>query len=95
MRPNAGSHASYLSPPPTRSWNFFILQSWLPTLLASLGLGHMRALGLLSSLPWMAAALVAVAVGGLADRLSTQHGWSTLRVRRAMQLLACAGSALR
>lgn len=82
-------------PPPFASWNFFILQSWLPTLLASLGLGHMRSLGVLSALPWMATALIAVAVGGLADRLTTHNGWSTLRVRRAMQLLACAGSALR
>lgn len=42
-------------PPPHLpcSWNFFILQSWLPTLLASLGLSHLPTIGLLSSLPWL------------------------------------------
>ena len=35
------------------SWNFFILQAWLPTLLASLGLSDLPTIGLLSSLPWL------------------------------------------
>ena len=33
-----------LPPPLPCSWNFFILQSWMPTLLASLGLSHLPTL---------------------------------------------------
>ncbi|PRW59116.1 putative anion transporter chloroplastic [Chlorella sorokiniana] len=76
------------------SWNFFILQSWLPTLLASLGLSHLPTIGLLSSLPWLATAIVSIAAGGLADRLQVVHGWSAVAVRRAMQLSATLGTGL-
>ena len=48
-----GSMPDGLALLPPRSWNFFILQSWLPTLLASLGLSHLPTIGLLSSLPWL------------------------------------------
>jgi len=35
------------------SFSFFILQSWIPTFLASLGLASLSSIGLLSSLPWL------------------------------------------
>ena len=34
-------------------WGFFILQSWIPTYLNSLGMTDIRAVGLLSALPWV------------------------------------------
>ena len=45
--------------------------------------------------PVQATAVVSVAAGGLADRLQAAHGWSAVRVRRAMQMTATLGTALR
>lgn len=42
-----------------------------------------------------ATAIVSVAAGGLADRLQAVHGWSAVRVRRAMQMSATLGTGLR
>ena len=34
-------------------WGFFILQSWIPTYLTQLGMTDLKAIGLLSALPWL------------------------------------------
>lgn len=46
-------------------------------------------------LSMQATAVVSVAAGGLADRLQAVHGWSAVRVRRAMQMSATLGTGLR
>lgn len=44
-------------------WGFFILQNWIPMYVTRLGVSQLSSAGLLSSLPWLAASVVAVAVG--------------------------------
>lgn len=73
------------------SFGFFVLQAWIPTYLHLLGATDLRTLGLLSALPWAAAALTALAAGRAADWLQRRRGWPALRVRRAMQAGACLG----
>ncbi|KAL4425822.1 hypothetical protein ABPG75_009838 [Micractinium tetrahymenae] len=76
------------------SFSFFILQAWIPSFLASTGMSQLSSIGVLSALPWMATAVIAVLAGAGADRLQSRHGWSALRVRHTMQSLAAGGSAV-
>lgn len=74
-------------------WGFFIMQSWIPLYLASLRPGgSLGGTGLLSSLPWLAAALVGACVGGVSDGL-LRRGTPRLRVRRAMHAVSTMGCA--
>ena len=52
-------------------WGFFILQSWIPTYLNSLGMTDIRAVGLLSALPWVVShhSCAAFAIGGSATNV--------------------------
>ncbi|KAK9806084.1 hypothetical protein WJX72_000485 [[Myrmecia] bisecta] len=75
-------------------WGFFILQSWIPTYLSSLGMADPGTAGLLSALPWVATAAVALIAGNLADWMLTRLHWELPRVRRVMQSIASLGPAL-
>lgn len=35
------------------SWAFFILQSWIPSMIHSLHIGNLETVGVLSALPWL------------------------------------------
>eukprot|EP00798_Chlamydomonas_sp_ICE-L_P009833 gene9833-7717_t len=49
-------------------WGFFIMQSWLPMYMQSLGVASLAGAGALSCLPWLAAAFVGAWSGQAADR---------------------------
>ena len=38
-------------------WGFTLLQNWIPTILAGLGMRDLSNVGLLSALPWVVSAL--------------------------------------
>eukprot|EP00873_Tetraselmis_striata_P034628 jgi/Tetstr1/454892/TSEL_041756.t1 len=82
-------------PPPTTAigWGFFILQSWTPTFMASLGYTDPRFMGLVSGLPWLVCAVASLNSGVLADALLTR-GMARHSVRRLMQGLATLGPSL-
>jgi hypothetical protein len=75
------------------------LQNWIPTFLASFG-GSGQGIavtGGLSSIPWVAAAVVGPLVGQWAKRLIQDNVMSQLAVRRLMQVtcfLGCAASVV-
>mmetsp|Transcript_19000 Transcript_19000/g.52983 ORF Transcript_19000/g.52983 Transcript_19000/m.52983 type:complete len:434 (+) Transcript_19000:252-1553(+) len=73
-------------------WGFFILQSWTPTFMASLGFQE-KFMGVISGLPWLVCALVTLNTGSVADRL-LQRGMKRHRVRRLMQSTATLGPVL-
>lgn len=73
---------------------FFVLQSWVPTFLHSLGIVDLTVLGMLSALPWLFTAAVATSAGAVGDWLQSKAGWSALRVRHAMQTAASLGGCL-
>jgi MFS family permease len=74
-------------------WGFFLLQNWLPLYLASLGPQALVETGRLSSMPWLAAALVGMLMGSASDGL-IQWGLPILSVRRLMQCISFFGCAL-
>ncbi|PNW88294.1 hypothetical protein CHLRE_01g023000v5 [Chlamydomonas reinhardtii] len=77
-------------------WGFFVLQSWLPMYLQSLGVRDLASAGLLSSLPWLAAAFTATLAGGTADRMVRAAGGEPgrrLEVRRLMHTVSTLGCA--
>lgn len=73
-------------------WGFFILQSWIPMYLQSLGVGSLGNAGLLASLPWLAAAGVGAVAGSFADKM-IQTGRPRLYVRRLMHGVSSLGCA--
>ncbi|GLC39136.1 hypothetical protein PLESTB_001509800 [Pleodorina starrii] len=75
-------------------WGFFVLQSWVPMYLQSLGVADLASAGLLASLPWLAAAFTATAAGGLADRLVRSGRTTRLAVRRGMHAVSTLGCAV-
>jgi hypothetical protein len=67
---------------------FFILQNWIPTFLASFG-GSGQGIavtGGLSSIPWIAAAVVGPLAGQAANNLIKSGTMGQLAVRRLMQV---------
>lgn len=74
-------------------WGFFIFQNWMPLYMASLGGADLVLTGLLSGLPWLAAAAAGVLAGTVADSLLS-WGLSLQRVRLLMHGLHCGGCAL-
>ncbi|KAG2449157.1 hypothetical protein HYH02_005904 [Chlamydomonas schloesseri] len=77
-------------------WGFFVLQSWLPMYMQSLGVRDLASAGLLSSLPWLAAAFTATLAGGMADRMVRAAGGEPgrrLEVRRVMHTVSTLGCA--
>ena len=56
-------------------------------------LTDMRAVGLVSALPWVVCAAVGIAAGSLADWLAEARGWDAFRVRTAMHRVATLGPA--
>lgn len=73
---------------------FFVLQSWVPTFLYSLGTTDLTALGLLSAAPWLFTAAVATGAGAVADWLQLKAKWTAVQVRHAMQTAASVGACL-
>ena len=74
---------------------FFILLSWIPTYLSvGHGLTDLRAVGLISALPWLVCAAVGIGAGSLADWLGAARRWPTFRVRTVMNRIASLGPAL-
>jgi ACS family sodium-dependent inorganic phosphate cotransporter len=72
------------------NWGFFIMQSWLPTYLASeLGLS-LAASGAAAAAPWLLTALSAFHAGRLADE-QIAAGVERWRVRRRVTTVATAG----
>ena len=72
------------------NWGFFIMQSWLPTYLASeLGLS-LAASGAAAAAPWLLTALSAFHAGRLADE-QIAAGVERWRVRRRVTAVATAG----
>jgi len=74
-------------------WGFFILQSWTPTFMSSLGYTDPKFMGLISGLPWLICAVASLNSGTLADTL-LERGVSRPTVRRLMQGLATIGPSL-
>lgn len=75
---------------------FFLAQNWLPAYVRSLGAPGLAITGRLSALPWLAAAVVGMAAGSVADGI-IRSGARPLRVRRAFQaasFIGCAASVL-
>lgn len=75
---------------------FFILQNWIPTFLASFG-GSGQGIavtGGLSSIPWIAAAVVGPLVGRAANSLIKGGHMGQLAVRRLMQVVCFLGCAV-
>jgi len=75
-------------------FGFFVLQSWVPTFLYSLGTTDLTALGLLSAAPWLFTAVVATGAGAVADWLQIKAKWTAVQVRHAMQTAASVGACL-
>jgi MFS family permease len=75
-------------------FGFFVLQSWVPTFLYSLGTTDLTALGLLSAAPWLFTAVVATGAGAVADWLQLKAKWTAVQVRHAMQTAASVGACL-
>ena len=48
-------------------WGFFLMQNWLPMYVSSLGTQALAETGKASSMPWLAAALVGMVAGSMAD----------------------------
>ncbi|GAX85008.1 hypothetical protein CEUSTIGMA_g12429.t1 [Chlamydomonas eustigma] len=74
-------------------WGFFVMSSWLPMYLTSLG--HDKSLlnvGVMSSLPYLATAVVMTFAGTIADKLINM-GIVTLKVRKIMHGLSAVGCA--
>lgn len=74
-------------------FGFFVLQSWIPTFLHSLGVSNLRTLGVLSAMPWLLTAAVAAVSGKLSRYLETNKGWNSLSVRRLFQIISSMGGA--
>jgi len=75
-------------------FGFFVLQSWVPTFLHSLGMTDLTAVGFFSAMPWLATASVAALAGRLSGWLQIERQWTAVRVRRAMQSIANLGGLL-
>eukprot|EP00798_Chlamydomonas_sp_ICE-L_P012598 gene12598-15824_t len=75
-------------------WGFFVMQSWLPMYMKSLGVASLADAGALSGLPWTAAAIVGAWAGRAADGLITEKGIERLRVRRGMHAVSTIGCGL-
>ncbi len=75
-------------------WGFFVHLTWIPQdLVTAHALTDLRAVGLVSALPWVVCAAVGVAAGRLADWLGEQRQWPAFRVRTAMNRVATLGPA--
>lgn len=74
-------------------WSFFVLQAWVPSMLAAAGLADLRAVGTLSALPWVATAVSAIVAGKVADYLQRVAHWSPSAVRTALHTASCLGGA--
>ena len=75
-------------------FGFFVMLSWIPTYLVTThAFTDLRAVGIVSALPWLVCAVVGVGAGGLADWLGTARGWGAFRVRTAMNRVATLGPA--
>lgn len=74
-------------------YGFFILQNWIPMYLASVSGHDLAVVGGLSSIPWLAAALVGPMVGRMSDHMIGVGG-KTLTVRRIMQNICFLGCAV-
>lgn len=70
-------------------FSFFVLQSWIPIYIYSLERFELGTVGLLSALPWLAAAAVSVVAGMTFDWLQSRNILSTKSVRRLSQSVAC------
>lgn len=91
MRRHAGELALLCWTHGVIGYGFFVLQAWVPTFLHSLGTKDLTTLGLLSAMPWLATAVVAILAGKLSGWLQAERGWTALRARRAMQATANLG----
>lgn len=69
------------------SWSFFILQSWIPTFVHSLGTHSLEAVGLLSALPWLVGCARGQGYVNVHEGLvgSIAHGYLT-RTQRMMNV---------
>ncbi len=75
-------------------WGFFVMLSWIPTyLITAHAFTDLRAVGLVSALPWVVCAAVGVVAGSLADWLGERRGWAAFRIRTAMNRVATLGPA--
>lgn len=75
-------------------FTFFVLQSWMPTIIHRFGIQNFCLLGIVSALPWLVAAIVSVLSGRLSNYLQNEQGWPSLECRRMMQGISCFGGAL-
>uniref|UniRef100_A0A7S1CV42 Major facilitator superfamily (MFS) profile domain-containing protein n=1 Tax=Picochlorum oklahomense TaxID=249345 RepID=A0A7S1CV42_9CHLO len=74
-------------------FGFFVLQSWIPTFLHSLGVNNLYTLGVLSAMPWLLTAAVAAVSGRLSRYLEIKKKWNSLKVRRLFQIISSLGGA--
>ncbi|KAG1669639.1 hypothetical protein FOA52_010799 [Chlamydomonas sp. UWO 241] len=74
-------------------WSFFVLSSWLPMYLGSLGVESPQAAGLLAAAPFAATALATTLAGAVADAL-VGSGARVLSVRRVMHAVSTLGCAV-
>ncbi|WPT12343.1 Sodium-dependent phosphate transport protein 1 [Picochlorum sp. SENEW3] len=74
-------------------FGFFVLQSWIPTFLHSLGVSNLYTLGVLSAMPWLLTAAVAAVSGRLSRYLEIKKQWNSLKVRRLFQIISSLGGA--